>query len=277
MQDLEKQLLSTKQQLQQLRSGALKPDSSLMDLDYIDSTSATTGQPGFKLPDIGPRSSRRPPPAPVPVPVPVPVSHDHLASVRTNLHIYSQGIWSHRQPNAHSLLDVDAPPLPSKPIADHLLSQYHAHVQSTLPVVRWPDFLAEYEQVFHTGSLQGAPRDWTAVLFGVLACGAQHTLTLDDDHTREYDDRRRQYDGRELLRIACDVVDMGQDDFSIDRVRAALLISVFLYEGNSKSACWIWIGSAVRLAQGLGLHLESGSSDSEARKRVWWGVYTWDR
>lgn len=267
VQDLEKQLLSTKQQLQQLRSGALNPESSLMDLDYIDAISATTGQPGFKLPDIGTRSSRRP------ATYPVPVGHDHLSSVRTNLRTYSQGIWktpssSHRQPNAHSILGVDAPPLPSKPIADHLLSQYHAHVHSTLPVVRWPDFLAEYEQMFRTGSLQAAPRDWTAVLFGVLACGALHTLD---------DDRRREYDGRELLRIACNVIDMGQDDFSIDRVRAALLVSVFLYERNSKSACWVWIGSAVRLAQELGLHLESGSSDSEARKRVWWGVYIWDR
>ena len=257
-----------------------------MELDWIDATSATTGQPGFKLPDIGSRPSRRPPTGQG-----GPGEgeghhhhHHHLSSIRTNLRTYSQGIWktpsAHRQSNV-PCLGVDAPPLPAKPVADDLLSQYHAYVHSSLPVVRWPDFLAEYEQVFRTRrSLQGVPRDWTAVLFAVLACGALH-----HHHHRDYDGRDeaqgpgRKYDGHELLRIACNVIDLGQDDFSIDRVRASFLISVFLYETNAKSACWVWIGAAVRLAQELGLHLESASasSDSESRKRVWWAVYTWDR
>ncbi|OQE69606.1 hypothetical protein PENNAL_c0132G09518 [Penicillium nalgiovense] len=62
--------------------------------------------------------------------------------------------------------------------------------------------------------------------------------------------------------------------------RAALLASIFLYEVNSKSASWVWIGSAVRVAQEIGLHIDSGpwpAVEGEMRKRVWWGLYAWDR
>ncbi|CAK7230449.1 hypothetical protein SCUCBS95973_007577 [Sporothrix curviconia] len=44
-------------------------------------------------------------------------------------------------------------------------------------------------------------------------------------------------------------------------------------------AAWTWLGSAVRLAQGVGLHIESGSSDpsAEMRRRLWWALYILDR
>lgn len=246
-----------------MRSGALRPDTSLMDLDLIETTSATTGQSLFKLPDIGQRPQRRPN---------VSVAQD-LSAVRSNLRNYGRGIWKapfpYRQSNTHSFLTVDPPSLPPKPIADRLLSQYHACFHSVLPIIHWPNFLAEYEQVFRAGSLHGAPREWTAMLFGVLACGSLHTL-----------DRSCEQDGKEFVRTSCNVVDVWQDDFSIDRARAALLVSIFLYEVNSKSASWVWIGSAIRVAQEIGLHLDSGpwpALESELRKRVWWGLYIWDR
>ena len=263
MQDLEKQLVSTKQQLQQLRSGMLKSDSPSMDLDFVETSTNLGQQPLFKLPDISQRPLRR---------SKAPVTQD-LSSVRTNLRNYGRGIWkapsSYRQQSHRSVITADEPPLPSKAVADRYLAQYYAYIHTVLPVLHWPTFSADYEQMYRTGSLRGAPREWAAVLFGVLACGSLHTLN-----------RSCEQDGKELIRTSCSIIDVWQDDFAMDQATAALLVSYFLYEVNSKSPSWVWIGSAVRVAQEIGLHLDSGPwppHESEMRKRVWWGIYAWDR
>lgn len=129
--------------------------------------------------------------------------------------------------------------------------------------------MTEYEKVYKTGTLLGLPREWAAVLFGIFACGSLHTL-----------EKTREHDGKEFIRVSCGVIDVWKDNFTLDQARAALLVSLFLYEVNAKSASWVWIGSAVRVAQEIGLHLESGpwsALEGEMRKRLWWGVYAWDR
>ncbi|KAA8651576.1 hypothetical protein EYZ11_010530 [Aspergillus tanneri] len=258
VQDLEKQLLSTKQQLNQLRSGMLRPDS-LMDLD-IDGA----GQPQLKLPDIAlcrPHHRSK-----------VPIAQD-LSKARANLRKYGREIMHvpnpYRQQGPRSLLTSDPPPLPSKDLADRLLAQYYACIHSVLPVVHWPSFRDDYEKVYRAGSVVGMPREWVSVLFGILACGYLHTL-----------EKNREQEGKRFIKISCRVIDVWQDNFSLDQARAALLVSIFLYEANSKSASWVWIGSAVRVAQEIGLHVESGpwpAIEGEMRRRVWWGMYAWDR
>ncbi|PLB48241.1 C6 transcription factor [Aspergillus steynii IBT 23096] len=257
VQDLEKQLITTKQQLQQLRSGMLRSDN-LMDLD-IDGA----GQPQLKLPDLGYRPQRRPK---------APIAQD-LTEARVNLRKYGRGIMHvptpYRQQGPKSLLTTESPPLPSKDIADRLLAQYYACIHSVLPVLHWPTFIAEYEKVYQARSLLGMPREWVSVLFAIFACGSLHML----EETREDD-------GKEFIKISCGVIDVWQDNFTLDQARAALLVSIFLYEVNSKSASWVWIGSAVRVAQEIGLHIESGpwsTLEAETRRRLWWGMYAWDR
>ncbi|PYH95086.1 putative fungal-specific transcription factor [Aspergillus ellipticus CBS 707.79] len=257
VQDLEKQLLSTKQQLHQLRSGMLRSDN-LMDLD-IDGA----GQPQLKLPDIGYQPPRRPK---------TPVMQD-LSEARTNLRKYGKGILRvpppYRQPGPTSVLSADPPRLPPREVADRLLAQYHACIHAVLPIIHWPSFTAQYHEVYQAGTLLGVPREWAAVLFGVFACGCLHTL-----------ETNREQEGKEFVKVSCGVIDVWQDSFTLDQARAALLVSIFLYEVNSQSASWVWIGSAIRVAQEIGLHLESGpwsTIEGEMRKRLWWGMYTWDR
>lgn len=257
VQDLEKQLTTTKQQLQQLRSGALRTET-VMDIDF-----GSHGQPVLKLPDVGGRPPRRNRP---------PVMQD-LSDVRAHVRRYGRGIMKvpppYRQLDPPSVLSSDVPLLPLKAVADRLLGQYYACIHSVLPIIHWPSFVAEYEKVYQTGSLRGAYREWTAVLFGVFACGAMHTL-----------DRNKQRDAREYLSVSNSVVDVWRDDFTPDQARVTLLMSISLYEMNSKSASWVWLSSAVRVAQDIGLHLESGpwsALEGEMRKRLWWGIYAWDR
>jgi hypothetical protein len=257
VQDLEKQLQTTKQQLQQLRSGMLRPDG-MMDIEESSTT------PIIKLPEIEYKPSRRPRPF---------ITQD-LTEVRSNLRQHGRGILKaphpHQQQGSKSVVAAEgAPQLPPKEVADHLLAQYYQCIHSVLPVLHWPEFIEVYEKLYQMGSLTGVSSEWAAVLFGVFACGAVHTA-----------EPNREEEGKKFVRISCGIIDVWQDEFNLDRVRAALLASIFLYEVNSKSASWVWIGSAVRVAQEIGLHIESGpwpELEGEMRKRLWWGLYTYDR
>ncbi|KAJ5871876.1 uncharacterized protein N7529_004229 [Penicillium soppii] len=256
VQDLEKQLQNTKQQLQHLQTGMMRPDR-MVDVDE------GVPQPMIKLPEIEYRPVRR---------SKAPIAQD-FSDVRSNLRHYGRGIFKvptpYRAQGAESLVTGNAPDLPPKNLADHLLAQYFNCVHSVLPVLHWPTFTAEYDKVYRSGSLLGVSNVWAAVLFGVFACGAIHTT-----------EPNREEEGKKYIRTSCGIIDVWHDSFNLDRVRAALLSSIFLYEVNSKSASWVWIGSATRVAQEIGLHIDSGpwpAVEGEMRKRVWWGVYAWDR
>lgn len=257
VQDLEKQLAQHRSLVDQLRSENLRPKHSTSELDEASM------QQVVRLPEIDYKPARRPR---------QPVSQN-LSEVRLNLRKYGKGLLKeptpHRQQGPQSFVGDDAPSLPPKDLADHLLAQYYNCIHSVLPVLHWPSFTSEFEKVYHAGTLVGVSSEWAAVLFGVFACGAIHTV-----------ESNREEEGKEFVRISCGIIDVWQDSFNLDRARAALLASVFLYEVNSKSSSWVWIGSAVRVAQEIGLHIESGpwsAIEGEMRKRLWWGLYTWDR
>ncbi|CAG8218899.1 unnamed protein product [Penicillium salamii] len=256
VQDLEKQLQNTKQQLQHLQTGMMRPDR-VMDVDEA------VVQPMIKLPEIEYRPVHR---------SKTPISQD-FSEVRSNLRHYGRGILKvptpYRAQGAESLVTGNVPELPPKRLADHLVAQYFNCVHSVLPMLHWPTFTAEYEKVYRAGTLLGVSNEWAAVLYGVFACGAIHTA-----------EPNREEEGKKYVRTSCGIIDVWHDNFNLDRARAALLVSIFLYEVNSKSASWVWIGSAVRVAQEIGLHLDSGpwpAIEGEMRKRVWWGLYAWDR
>lgn len=257
VQDLEKQLTSTKQQLQQLRSGVMKADN-VMDIEFDMS-----GQPVLKLPDIGHRPVRQDRPL---------VSQD-FSTVRANVRNHGYGIIKVPPPYRHvlsqSLVADNGPALPARGLADRLLAQYHTYVHTIMPIIHWPSFYADYEALYQRGTLRGTRREWAAVFFGVLACGVLHTL-----------EPNKKQDAQGYLLVSQSIVDMWTDDFTLDQARVSLLSSIALNEMNSRSSSWVWLGSAVRIAQDIGLHIESGPwsvVEREMRRRLWWGIYAWDR
>lgn len=87
-------------------------------------------------------------------------------------------------------------------------------------------------------------------------------------------------EGKALLSRAIAMSNPWENDFSIEEARAALLICVFFVESNLKSAGWVWLGSAVRISQAIGLHVEGGPwtrLEGEMRSRLWYCIYSWDR
>ena len=93
-------------------------------------------------------------------------------------------------------------------------------------------------------------------------------------------DPRKLRDGKEYLTKATSMIDFWQDELSFDQAKFCFLLSTFLLEINAKSASLIWLGSAARIAQDIGLHAETGPwpiVEQEMRRRIWYSIYAFDR
>ncbi|GME31940.1 hypothetical protein GTA08_BOTSDO07339 [Neofusicoccum parvum] len=261
VQDLQSQLAEAKHQISQLRS--MLQHGGAMDVDK-----PSVDVPKLNLPDIVPSSERKHGPPPM-------GNFDH---VRKNIRIYSRGIFKAPPPYRHNAPQASYPSsslaLPQRHITDRLLSQYHASHHLFAPVVHWPTFQAEVEKMYVVGSFEGAPQTWVSFFFAVLACGSLHTTDSSSGSPTP------DVEGKTFMEIAARSINTWTDDLTVDAARTTLLVSFFLTEMNLKSAGWVWLGSAVRIAQDLGLHCETGPwpvVEGEVRRRVWWTIYSWDR
>ena len=196
-----------------------------------------------------------------------------FSHIRANITDYGRGLL--RIPSPYRVVAPQSnkplamPDMPPRHIADRLLASYHENFHLHFPVFHWSTFESECGQLYRTQSLASLGNAWGAVFLCVLACGTLHTL-----------DSSRTQDGKAFLTKAMGNTNHWQDEFSVDDVRMAFLTSVFLTELNLKSAGWVWLGSAIRIAQDIDLHVESGSWPSiegELRRRLWYSIYTWDR
>ncbi|RDW85835.1 hypothetical protein BP5796_04160 [Coleophoma crateriformis] len=259
VQDLEKQIAQMKRENSHLRS-MLNIREEQVDFD----TEMSQPNP-LQLPEIGthPRKRLRPPPS------------QDLSRARQNIRNYSRGIFKppapYRQAGTQAHLSQHRPDLPPKHVADHLLSSYYSSVHTVIPILHWPTFEQEYEAVYKSGSLLGVPSVWTSLLYAVFAVGV---LFATDPNMR------RPRKGKEFIETSRLMIDLWNDDYVIDHARTAILLSIFLNEINLKSAAWTWLASSVRIAQDIGLHTDTGPwpmIEGEMRRRVWWGIYVWDR
>jgi hypothetical protein len=261
VQDLEKQVSQMKKENAHLR-GLMNMREGQMDVDTDEPR-----QIALQLPAVGshPEGRQRPQPA-----------HD-LSRVQKNLRNYCRGIFKppapHRRIGSQAHFNPPCPDLPPKQMADNLLSSYYASIHTVIPILHWPSFNREYEAVYKMGSLHAVPPVWSSLFFAVLAVG----VVFSTDNSIQ-----RTIRGKEFIETSRMLLDMWNDEFTIDHARAAILTSIFLSEINMRSAAWVWLGSSVRISQDIGLHHgSSGGSgsviDHEMRRRVWWGIYVWDR
>ena len=177
------------------------------------------------------------------------------------------------QPNICSHMDDLGVELPPNHVGDLLIRHYYETIHSVIPILHWPRFAELYDSVKATRDLSAVSPAWASTLFGVFALGTVYST--DPDIRRLYPDH-----GKIFIEYSRRMTDLFNDEFTIDHARSALLTSIYLTELNCKSAAWTWLGSTVRIAQDIGLHRESGPwsvVEGEMRRRVWWGIYAWDR
>lgn len=257
VQDLEKQIAQIKHENAQLRMSRIRDNQ--MDID------SGSPQPSLQLPEVGSHPKKRTRP---------PLPHE-MSRVRSNLRAYGKAIFKppapYRQIAPQSQFNPTRPPLPPKHIADHFIYSYHETLHAVIPILHWPTFKSEYDEVYKAGTLDRIPPVWASMFFAVLAVGVLHSKEPPETRPAK---------GKEYIEKSLMLIDLWNDEFIVDHARAAILTSIFLFEMNIKSAAWTWLASSVRISQDMGLHLETGpwpTIEGEMRRRVWWGIYAWDR
>lgn len=159
--------------------------------------------------------------------------------------------------------------LPCSSLSEQLLRAYHEGVHQHLPILHWPHFHEEFWEFHLDPSSPTVSRTSSSLFFAVLGCGAAH-LQCPTFYSL----------GQDLMTEATKNINTYSDDHDITLALVAFLNSVFWLEMNRRTAAWMWLGSAIRMAQDLGLHIQGGSwslIDGEMRKRIWYSFYVWDR
>ncbi|KAF3048221.1 hypothetical protein E8E12_011323 [Didymella heteroderae] len=178
-------------------------------------------------------------------------------------------------------------------LADHLMHLYWDRVHVLYPFLHRSSFEKAYEDLWKPKSQHhrhyrpssglglGAAEDPSSAIFhcafnAALALGMQFSdLPLSE---------------KERLSAAClakskDLLKLDLfDDGNLSLVQTLLLLTQYFQSTNWPSKCWITIGLACRLAQGLGFHIEKvrpgqhelSPDEHEMRRRVWHGCVTLD-
>ncbi|KAJ8522709.1 hypothetical protein ONZ45_g713 [Pleurotus djamor] len=133
------------------------------------------------------------------------------------------------------------------------------------------------------GSPEGSPSEDSlrshrlSLMFIVLAIG-----TLMDTSIQSYSLEAEKYN--QLARAALFRHSLF-DDPTITAVQALFLMTYYLFlsdrQGNSSGARWAIMGIAVKLAQSIGLHRDSGrwgvdQKETQRRRELFWELYTYD-
>ncbi|KOS21892.1 putative transcriptional regulatory protein [Escovopsis weberi] len=258
VQDLEKQIERVKRENGNLRR-LLQERNGVVEMD-LDSREALFQQP----PPIEsqPRQRKRM------------HSLEDLSRVRVNMQSFSKGVWKpagrKRSPCPPSY-DVQAPDLPPRQVAEQLLTTYFATVHTMFPILHMPTFRASVEDLYRATPPRASP-SFLCVFLAALAMGCLSTAEAPTSATF--------YRPAEFLDMTRNLIDPWCNSYTLDDARAFILITICLNEMNLKSAAWSWLGKTVRVAQDLGLYIESETwpvVEGEMRHRTWWTIYIIDR
>ncbi|KAI1398974.1 fungal-specific transcription factor domain-containing protein [Hypoxylon fuscum] len=166
--------------------------------------------------------------------------------------------------------------LPSRRQSDRLVEVYWKYVDPLYPFLDKDAFESSYQGVFNGTPLQVDERVFVATLNVILALTTQLNEKMS---TEEREQTCKTFFDRAQNLLQLNVGDTG----SIELVQYLLLLSQYLQSLNDLHTAWMVVGTASRIAQGLGLHLRETSmklADPKARElygRLWHGCILMDR
>ncbi|KAL2181157.1 fungal-specific transcription factor domain-containing protein [Thermothelomyces heterothallicus CBS 202.75] len=161
--------------------------------------------------------------------------------------------------------------LPPRAFADELLRWYWQNFHSIFPLLHWPMFKSKYRALWKQ---KPPPRPAfddilfyaTANMVMALAC-----LRLDRIPLEQRQSQAEDFYHRSLRLVSVEALDTA----SIPIVQLLLLRAMYLYFAGKADRCWLMSGAAVRVAIGLGLHLDPrrhlNQLEREMRRRIWFG------
>lgn len=190
------------------------------------------------------------------------------------------------------LQDMEQLSLLPRPLMDRALNCYWDRVYHLYPFIHKPTFMRAYEQLWQPNPSESELNTPEAGLGGSLEYGPHSTvfhcalnvmlaLSMQFMDT-PLDDRRKLEDlfakkARDLCHL--DLLDDG----SLAVIQTLLIMTQYLQSTPFPNRCWNCIGITCRLAQSLGLYVETLQAvkrmsplEVEMRRRVWYGCVTLD-
>ena len=167
--------------------------------------------------------------------------------------------------------------VPPRSVADGYVNNYFEYAYPLYPFVHKPTFMSAYEEIW-SGEADSCEVDelFYSILNLIFAFGYRLSPLgerLEKDICANVYFERSQ----ELLKFH--LMDSG----SVLLIQALLLTGQFLQATTRLAGCWNIIGLAIRIAQGLGLHMATSMSskrsyiEQEIEKRLWDGCLLMDK
>ncbi|RFU25946.1 hypothetical protein B7463_g10395, partial [Scytalidium lignicola] len=169
--------------------------------------------------------------------------------------------------------------LPLRHMAEDLLDRYFRIIN-----IVWPFLLEDVTRDrFNRMWMSSQPQNpvWMAQLNLIMSLACQFY----DEESVGNESLPKIYDaGKQFYRRArCFIIPSMFTGNSIGMLQNLLLMVQYQQGTMRANQCWLTIGYAIRMAQGLGLHLLISEDtslpiiDVELRKRLWWGCFCLDR
>ncbi|KAL4986453.1 fungal-specific transcription factor domain-containing protein [Aspergillus falconensis] len=178
--------------------------------------------------------------------------------------------------------DISLDLLPPRALADHLVDCYFSKIHTLYPFVHKEAFLSLYQQLWTPRDSTDTPAN-TGLGLGDTTVSAQtfyYGLNIVFAHGCQFSETmgaERQTTSEAFFhrcKPALDVDYLERGDLAL--VQVLLFIAHYLQGSQTPNRCWHAIGTACRLAQGLGLHATIGDehrsfAQKQMRRRVWHG------
>ncbi|EWG49267.1 hypothetical protein FVEG_08843 [Fusarium verticillioides 7600] len=166
--------------------------------------------------------------------------------------------------------------LPPRRQADHLIELYWFYVDPLYPFLDRNRWTRAYNAIFSGTTMDLNERVFVATLNVILALSTQ----LVESHSLE----QREQSSETYFQRAQELLPMSPwEPGSLELVQCLLVTSQYLQSTYNPHQTWMVIGSAIRMAQGLGLHLPETSAnrsepgERELLRRIWYGCVLMDR
>ena len=170
--------------------------------------------------------------------------------------------------------------LPQRHVAKFLLEKYFTAVHPVWPFLIEEDTRKHFDLTWTSDTPQDSM--WLAILNLIFALGCQFCEDTQGDMSEVPIDEPVEA-GKEFYHRARGFVLTNMfDSGSIEMVQALLLMAQYQQGTMRPNQCWLTVGHATRMSQGIGLHLDLSDLkispiERELAKRLWWGCFCLDR
>ncbi|EME44971.1 hypothetical protein DOTSEDRAFT_70874 [Dothistroma septosporum NZE10] len=181
--------------------------------------------------------------------------------------------------NSHSDSHQYPLKLPTRKVADHWLETFFDTIHVAHPVVSQQQFRLQYRKFCESLSTKDVSRTWSATFLSILALGSYY-----DTFSRGDSGDPCTHEGYFTYSQA--LTKSHDSEHSRDYVCLLIVQCLYLLATVQTDKCWITLGTAIRIAQSLGLHVEDEATrqrpaqsqiEHEMRRRTWHSLYVLDR